>query len=106
MRQLFIGRWQPFHKGHYKIIREGLELGPVAIGVRDTPINEDNPYTVDERIREIYSWFTCDDDVVAFPMPDIAAIHIGRGVGYQIIQHAEVPGVSGTELRKHGRTND
>lgn len=98
-RQLFIGRWQPFHHGHEKIIREALKNGPVAIGVRDTEIDADNPYPADQRVRLIHGRFPVED-IEVFIMPDISSIHIGRGVGYEIVQHAEVPGVSGTELRK------
>jgi adenylyl-sulfate kinase len=40
-RALFIGRWQPFHKGHDYIIRKKLDENiPVLIAVRDTPIDE------------------------------------------------------------------
>ena len=46
------------------------------------------------------------NDVEVFAMPDINSIHIGRDVGYEIVQHAAVPGVSGTELRKHGQDQD
>ena len=34
---LFIGKWQPFHKGHKWLIEERLKLGKnVLIGIRDT----------------------------------------------------------------------
>ena len=101
-RQLFIGRWQPFHTGHQAIICQALENGPVAIGVRLTTIDKDNPEGAIRRMLNIREEFQ-NDDVEVFLCPDISSIHIGRGVGYDIVQHAEVPGVSGTELRKHAR---
>jgi len=98
-RQLFIGRWQPFHTGHQAIICEALEKGPVAIGVRMTAKDENNPAPAMERMDCIREEFQ-HDDVEVFLCPDIDSIHIGRDVGYEIVQHAAVPGVSGTELRK------
>ena len=95
-RALFVGRYQPFHHGHEEIIREALEQGPVAIGVRVTDIGTDNPYSAQQRISMITSHFV-GEDVVVFAMPDIASIHVGRDVGYVV--HAEVEGVSGKELR-------
>jgi hypothetical protein len=98
-RQLFIGRWQPFHTGHQAIICQALENGPVAIGVRLTTIDKDNPEGAMRRMLNIREEFK-HDDVEVFLCPDIDSIHIGRGVGYDIVKHAEVPGVSGTKLRK------
>lgn len=98
-RALFIGRFQPPHKGHFDIIQEALDTGVgVAIGVRDTPLNEKNPYELATRIAILETTFQ-GADVVVFGMPDIASIHIGRDVGYQIVTHDEVPGISGTHLR-------
>jgi cytidyltransferase-like protein len=98
-RQLFVGRWQPFHTGHQQIILEALEKGPVAIGVRMTAINKDtDPAPALERVACIREEFA-GDDVEVFLCPDINSIHIGRAVGYDIVQHDAVPGVSGTQLR-------
>ncbi len=103
-RQLFIGRWQPFHEGHQKIIREALENGPVAIGVRQTLISsQENPEDCFMRMARIREEFK-DDNVEVFICPDIDSIHIGRDVGYKIVQHEAVPGISGAELRKHSAT--
>ena len=99
-RQLFIGRYQPPHVGHYKIIFDALKNGPVAIGVRDTPMSDENPYTLEKRIGILRQAFEQPpSDVVVFAVPDIDSIHYGRDVGYEIVQHDEVPGVSGKQLR-------
>lgn len=99
-RQLFIGRWQPFHKGHHTIIQEALLKGPVAIGVRLTNHSMDNPLTATERIKAIRKVFE-HDDVEVFSVPDISSIHIGRDVGYEV--HRDVRGISGTEERRRAR---
>jgi cytidyltransferase-like protein len=42
---LFIGRYQPFHPGHQRLIEEGLRrVGQVCVAVRDTHgIDAKNP---------------------------------------------------------------
>jgi nicotinamide mononucleotide adenylyltransferase len=99
-RALFIGRWQPFHDGHEIIIREALAKGPVAIGVRQTDIDMDNPMPVQCRITQIQETLE-GEDVVVFAVPDIASIHIGRDVGYEV--HRDVRGISGSEERRKAR---
>ncbi len=80
---LFIGRWQPFHKGHKMLINEVLkEKKPALIAIRDTEISEENPYTIEERrkmIKEEYG-----DSVKIITIPDIGEICYGRRVGYKI----------------------
>ena len=45
-RALFIGRWQPLHPGHQWLFNQKLDKGiPILIAVRDTPIDESNPYS-------------------------------------------------------------
>lgn len=97
-RQLFIGRWQPFHPGHEKIVRDALAAGPVAIGVRETEIDGDNPYSAQERVATIRHEFE-GEDVEVFVCPDISSIHIGRDVGYDIVEHDAVGGYSGSAIR-------
>ena len=53
---LFIGRYQPFHPGHQRLIEEGLRrVGQVCVGVRDTHgLDEKNPlpfFAVKQRIE-------------------------------------------------------
>ena len=53
---LFIGRYQPFHPGHQRLIEEGLRrVGQVCIAVRDTHgIDDKNPlpfFAVKQRIE-------------------------------------------------------
>jgi len=40
---LMIGRYQPFHEGHQKLVQKVLDEGKkVCIALRDTPIDENN----------------------------------------------------------------
>jgi adenylyl-sulfate kinase len=101
-RALFIGRWQPFHNGHDYIIREKLEEGvPVLIAVRDTPIDEGNPFSVEDRmamIREAYE----GEDVQVISIPDIESVNIGRNVGYAVNEYKvpeDIKGISATQIR-------
>jgi len=101
MYSLFIGRWQPFHEGHKALIDSVLAEGkPVVIAIRDTPISEDNPYSVEERtemIKKVYG-----DKVGICVIPDIAEIVYGRKVGYGIRMltlNEKIEGVSGTKIR-------
>lgn len=79
---LFIGRWQPLHQGHLalfdKMRREGRNI---LIGIRNTGIDESNPYSVDERIDMIKKQVPDAQFVV---LPDIEAVCYGRKVGYEI----------------------
>jgi cytidyltransferase-like protein len=42
---MFVGRYQPFHAGHQRLVEEGLRrVGQVCIAVRDTHgIDKTNP---------------------------------------------------------------
>ena len=43
---LFIGRYQPLHEGHKKLIQKVLDEGKnVLVALRDTPISLTDPYT-------------------------------------------------------------
>ncbi len=101
MHSLFIGRWQPFHKGHKLMIDKVLAEGkPVVIAIRDTVISEENPYTVEERkqmIRKVYG-----KKVKIIVVPDVAEVCYGRKVGYAIRNirlNEEMEKISGTKIR-------
>mgnify|MGYP006053461603 CR=1 FL=1 len=102
-RALYIGRWQPYHNGHDFIIRKKLAEGvPVLIAVRDTPIDEGNPFTVAERIAMIRANYI-GEDVQVISIPDIESVNIGRNVGYAVNEYevpADIKGISATQIRK------
>jgi len=103
--QVFIGRWQPFHLGHCKIIDTALRKGPVAIGIRNTPLSDTDPYTVEQReemIKLVYPSQMISGQVTTFVIPDLSSINIGRKIGYEV-NRIEVAGpiedISGTAIR-------
>ncbi len=56
MKALLIGRFQPFHKGHLKIIQDlSKKYDKIIIGIGSSQYNHtyDNPFTADERIEMI-----------------------------------------------------
>ncbi len=84
---LLIGRYQPFHDGHKRLIEEGLKrAGQVCIAVRDTHgTDEKNPFdfqTVRARI-EAALWQHRGRFVVV-PLPNISHVFYGRDVGYAV----------------------
>ena len=52
-----LGRWQPFHDGHYALFEEIIKkTGQVCIQIRDVQGVDDNPFdfeTVKKKIEEI-----------------------------------------------------
>lgn len=103
---LFIGRWQPLHNGHVAILRAALDEGRrVAVGVRDVRISASDPYSMAVRLRMLNETFEVEARAGrfrAFPVCDIASVHVGRGVGYKVVQYdmpEGVEGISATEIR-------
>ncbi len=103
MYSLFIGRWQPFHEGHKKLIGTVLAEGkPVVIAVKDTLISEKNPYTVAERIDMISKVYRDNPNVQVIPIPNIAEVIYGRDVGWSIREirlDSETEAISATKVR-------
>src|SRR5215831_5908262 len=105
---LFIGRYQPFHFGHQRLIEEGLRrVGQVCIAVRDTHgIDEKNPlpfFAVKQRIEAALSAYAGRFVVVA--LPNITNVFYGRDVGYsleRIILDETEEAVSATNVRRLG----
>lgn len=101
---LFVGRWQPFHKGHKTLIETVLKKGkPVVIAIRDTEISHTNPYSVFERWTMIQKALKKYGELVKIiVIPDIDEICYGREVGYDI-RRIELDGkiekISGTQTR-------
>jgi len=104
-----IGRFQPLHKGHKKFIRKVLEEGKnVCVLLRDTPISESNPYSVEEREKMFEKSFPKEISegrlkVVAIPGVDIEEVFWGRKVGWskrEIRVDEETEAISATEIRE------
>ena len=49
---VYIGRFQPYHNGHVKVIEDGLKIADrvlVLVGSSNSPRTEKNPFTFEER---------------------------------------------------------
>jgi len=75
---VFIGRFQPFHKGHLAVIREGLNEGSqllVLVGSADRPRNIRDPFTAEERAEVILACLTPEERARVSVMPVRDAIY-------------------------------
>jgi len=104
---MFVGRWQPLHKGHQELFKQAMDEGKnVLICIRDGKPNEKNPFSpeeVKENIENHYSDEISLGKVKVIVIPDICSIEFGRGVGYDIIERippTEIGDISATKIRK------
>lgn len=104
---MFIGRWQPWHKGHRWLIDQRLNEGKnVLICIREVGKDDNNPYDpflVKENIEQELSNLIDTKKVKVIIIPDIESVNYGRGVGYKIIEHEppkDIGEISATEIRK------
>jgi len=104
---MFVGRWQPLHKGHQELFKRAMDEGKnVLICIRDIQPDEKNPYSADqvrENISDFYSKECEEGKVRVMVIPDICSIEFGRGVGYDIIEHIppqEIHDISATKIRE------
>jgi cytidyltransferase-like protein len=103
---LFIGRYQPFHDGHRRLIEEGLRrVSQVCIAVRDTHgIGTNNPlpfFAVKQRIEAALSAHA--GRFVVMALPNITNVFYGRDVGYtveRIILDEKTEAISATLVRQ------
>ena len=109
---MFIGRWQPWHAGHRQLIDQRLDEGKkVWIAIRNIPPDEKNPWTADEVMlnlqKELHDLIK-EDRIFISKVPDIESINIGRGVGYDVIEHCPpdvVKNISATKIREEMKQN-
>ena len=106
-RALFIGRWQPLHPGHKWLFNQKLEQKiPILIAVRDTPVDDSNPFTTEDVITNLEKEYRKEvesDMVKIIPIPDIESVNYGRGVGYEINEYAppkDIGKISATKIRE------
>ena len=107
-RALFIGRWQPLHPGHKWLFDQKLEKNiPILIAVRDTPVNDNNPFTTEDVIANLekeYLEEVKSKMVKIIPIPDIESVNFGRGVGYEVnefVPPEDIGKISATKIRKN-----
>jgi len=101
-----LGRWQPFHDGHYALFEEIIKkTGQVCIQIRDVQGVDDNPFdfeTVKKNIEDKLSP-KYQNRFKILLVPNITNICYGRGVGYkieEIILSEEIQKISATKIRK------
>ena len=103
---MYIGRWQPWHEGHRWLIDQRLNEGKrVLLCIRDVEPDDKNPWTPQEVLinltHELLDLIH-DGKVKIIIVPDIESINIGRGVGYDVIEHCppdEIKEISATAIR-------
>ena len=107
-RALFIGRWQPLHPGHKWLFNQKLDQDiPILIAVRDTPVDDNNPFTTNDVISNLekeYNEEVKSDMVKVISIPDIESVNYGRGVGYEINEYVppkDIGKISATKIRKN-----
>lgn len=106
---VFVGRWCPFHKGHFAIMKKRYEetKNPLLILVRDTSFDE-KPAEWRAKVVE-HSMKTMNIPATVLIIPDIKSINWGRGVGYEtnlVDVDEEIKNISGTEIRKMKANGD
>jgi cytidyltransferase-like protein len=104
---MFIGRWQPWHQGHRWLIDQALEEGKnVLLCIREVEPDEKNPWTPHQILMNLANEL---EDLVEsgrlriITIPDIESINIGRGIGYDVIEHVppqEIHDISATKIRE------
>jgi cytidyltransferase-like protein len=104
---MFIGRWQPWHDGHRWLIDQALnENKNVLLCVRDVETDEKNPWTPHQVMINLFNELQDlveEGRVRVIIIPDIESINIGRGVGYDVIEHIppqEIHDISATKVRE------
>ena len=103
-----LGRWQPFHDGHYTLFKEIIKkTGQVCIQIRDVQGVDDNPFdfeTVKSNILEALKDFK--NRIKITLVPNITNICYGRGVGYKIeevVLDKKTQEISATKIREQMR---
>ena len=104
-----LGRWQPFHDGHFALFEEILKkTGQVYILVRDVYKVGDNPfdfkYVKSKISKKLDSRYKNRYKIVL--VPNITNICYGRGVGYkieEIVLPESIQKISATKIRAEMR---
>ena len=104
-----LGRWQPFHDGHFELILRAYEkVDQVIIYVKDVHKIGDNPFTftkvkkiIDKRLSYLFK-----NRYKVVLAPNITNIFYGRKVGYKIKKinlNEKIQKISGTKIRMEMR---
>ena len=104
-----LGRWQPFHDGHYALFEEIIKkTEQVCIQIRDVQGVDDNPFdfetvkkSIEKRLNLKYK-----NRFKIILVHNITNISYGRGVGYKIeevVLPEKIQQISATKIRKNMR---
>ena len=100
-----LGRWQPFHEGHYALFQEIVKItGQVCIQIRDVQGVDDNPFDLETVKKNIEDRLNPEfkEQFKVMLVPNITNISYGRGVGYKIeevVLSEEIQKISATKIR-------
>ena len=100
-----LGRWQPFHDGHYVLFQEIVKItGQVSIQIRDVQGVDDNPFDFETVKKNIEDRLNPEFEgrFIIMLVPNITNISYGRGVGYKIeevVLSEEIQKISATKIR-------
>lgn len=104
---MFIGRWQPWHPGHRWLIDQRLNEGKkVLLCIRDVTPDEKNPWSAHEIMLNLFEELkdlVQEGRIKIIVIPDIESVNIGRGIGYDVIEHIppqDIHDISATKIRE------
>ena len=103
-----LGRWQPFHDGHYTLFKEIIKkTGQVCIQIRDVQGVDDNPFDFETVKKNIFKALKDYKNRIQVTLvPNITNICYGRGVGYkieEIVLDEKTQQISATKIREQLR---
>ena len=106
---LYVGRFQPFHKGHKwcidKILSEGKKVCVAVMDIHNVE-PEKNPYKTEDVVLNIETELQNEiltGSVKVISIPPIESVNYGRDVGYDVIEHKppeNIKKISATKIRK------
>ena len=104
---MFVGRYQPLHRGHIKLIRTVLDEGKnILVAIKDMDDKTKNPYSTEECKIMFYKEFEeeiASGRMLVMEVPNIMEVCYGRKVGYDIRQiglDKETESISATKIRE------
>ena len=106
----FVGRWTPFHRGHWIIMEKAMAEEPdrpVLVLVRDTSFDLWSASYRKRMLEASFKEMGVPASVVI--IPDISSVNWGRGVGWtprKIEVEADIAGISATDLRARMQAGD
>lgn len=107
-----IGRFQPWHEGHYELFKSALKShGQVTILCESVIVDEDNPYTFEEaamtiRMKLDAEGYCLGKEYVIIQIPRVAEVSSGRSPDYEYVEYGFdelTESISSTDIRREIR---